>query len=62
MTVFRKGDKVNYHSIIGGPITSTDHIIKDIGTIPSCGGVAWITGVRGCVSLKVISHIQNEKE
>ena len=51
---FKVGDKVNYHSIIGGEITSTGHVIEHIGEL---GGtpVAWITGHRGAVALSALS-------
>lgn len=51
------GDKVNYHDIIGGPITSSGHEIKQIDTTPNNfgGNVAWITGKSGCVSIEALS-------
>ncbi len=52
------GDTVNYHSIIGGEITSKDHTIKDIVKQPNNFGcdVAWITNKSGCVSLEALSN------
>lgn len=53
----REGDWVNYHSIIGGPITSSDHIVESVGELPSPNGpnpVAWISGV-GMVSADALS-------
>lgn len=51
---FKVGGKVNYHSIIGGGITSTGHEITNIGE--ACGDVvAWITNKSGCVSLEALS-------
>ena len=48
------GDKVNYHSIIGGKITSTGHEVKSFGDM--CGErVAWITNKSGCVSVKALT-------
>lgn len=51
------GDNVNYHSIIGGPVTSTGHKIKAIEREPNNYGcdVAWITGKSGCVALEALS-------
>jgi hypothetical protein len=48
------GDKVNYHSIVGGEITSRDHKIKIIDMEPNNFGcdVAWISNKSGCVSLE----------
>lgn len=51
---FKIGDTVNYHSIIGGAITSTGHEITNIGE--ACGDiVAWISNKSGCVSLDALS-------
>ena len=48
------GDKVNYHSIIGGDITSTGHEVKAFGDM--CGeNVAWITDKSGAVSVKALT-------
>ena len=58
MKAFDIGDKVNYHSIIGGPVTSTGHVIKLIEHEPNNFGcdVAWITDKSGCVALEALSH------
>lgn len=51
---FQVGDIVDYHSIIGGEITSTGHEITVIEEV--CGTMcAWITNKRGCVSLDALS-------
>jgi len=48
------GDKVDYHCIIGGDITSTGHEVKSIGEM--CGSkVAWITDKSGCVDIKALT-------
>ncbi len=48
------GDKVNYHSIIGGEITSTGHEVKSFGEI--CGSkVAWVTDKSGCIDIKALT-------
>lgn len=51
------GDKVNYHSIIGGEVTSKDHEVISIEKMPNNFGrdVAWITNKRGCVALKALT-------
>jgi len=53
----RTGDCVDYHSIIGGPITSRDHVVQEVGSIPSCSAVAWISNKRGCVSVDALSPV-----
>ena len=49
--LFREGDKVDYHSVIGEKITSTGHEIELLGW-----DVAWITEHRGCVSYDALTH------
>lgn len=51
----RVGDWVNYHAVIGGPITTTGHKIRAIEVL---GGrtVAWITGKAGCVAIEALSR------
>lgn len=49
------GDTVNYHSIIGGEITSKDHKINYIGQLANGQKVAWITNKVGAVHIKAIS-------
>ena len=51
------GDRVNYHAVIGGPVTSTNHIIKVIDKMPNNYGsdIAWITDKSGCVALTALS-------
>ena len=58
------GDKVNFHGIIGGEITSTDHQIKAIEREPNNYGcdVAWITGKSGCVSMDALSLIEPQSD
>lgn len=52
------GDIVNYHSIIGGSVTSDGHEIKHIQFMPNNFGcdVAWITGKSGCVAISALSN------
>ena len=49
------GDTVNYHSIIGGEITSQYHKINYIGHLANGQKVAWITGKVGAVHIKALS-------
>ena len=62
-TRFKIGDKVNYHSIIGGPIKSTGHTVEMIRTEPNnyrCD-VAWISDKAGCVAMDALSLIESDK-
>lgn len=50
----RVGDVVDYHSIIGGPITSTGHKVTTVSTDSAKQPVAWLEGgdpkaPSGCV-------------
>lgn len=53
----KPGDKVDYHSIIEGPITSKDHTVGKVLPMPNNFGrpVAWITGKSGCVAVSSLS-------
>jgi hypothetical protein len=55
----RAGDIVDYHSIIGGPISSHGHTVTSVGELPSGSAVAWISGKAGCVSVDSLTpHIE----
>ena len=51
------GDKVDYHSVIGGPVTSTGHIVRTVQLAPNNFGrdVAWITDKAGCVACDALT-------
>jgi len=51
----REGDWVDYHSIIGGSITSKDHTVLSVGELSSGEPVAWISDKAGCVSVDALS-------
>lgn len=58
----RAGDAVDYHSIIGGPITSQSHIVKKVGTDSAGQPVAWLIGgeekpPRGYVHIDALTPI-----
>lgn len=57
------GDVVDYHSIIGGPVTSTGHTVQSISRKPNNFGcdVAWISKKAGCVAMQALtpSHANN---
>jgi hypothetical protein len=57
--ILKEGDEVNYHSIIGGDVTSTGHKVKAIDMAPNNfgGNVAWITGKSGCVAIEALSKV-----
>jgi hypothetical protein len=51
----KRGDKVDYHSMIDGRVISKGHIIEALGTFSNGHEVAWISGVYGCISLKYLT-------
>lgn len=56
----RHGDPVDYHSIIGGEVTSRSHIVTHVTTDAAGQAVAWLTGgesppPRGCVSCDALT-------
>lgn len=55
MSKLKVGDKVDYHSIIGEPATSTGHTIQEVGKIGNGKTVAWISGHVGCVDLDALT-------
>lgn len=59
--MFNVGDSVNYHSYIGGTVTSGPHEVIAIELQPNNYGtdVAWITGKAGCVALAALSNKAN---
>lgn len=54
----KKGDRVNYHSRIGGPVTSTGHVLRDDPfQIPGQRHwLAFITGKAGYVTVDALSR------
>lgn len=59
--MFKVDDVVNFHSIIGGEVTSTGHVIESILMMPNNFGcdVAWVTGKSGCVAIAALSNESN---
>lgn len=57
--VVQVGQVVDYHSIIGGPITSRKHTITKIGNLHGVP-VAWITGGSGCVAIEALTPHRDE--
>jgi len=57
MTKLKKGDRVNYHSVIGEGVTSRHHIVKYVEYGPNDYDwpIAWITGKVGCVAIYALS-------
>lgn len=60
MPALQTGDIVNYHSIIGGSVTSEGHEITFIDRAPNNFGcdVAWIAGKSGCVAIAEFTEEQ----
>jgi hypothetical protein len=54
--VIKVGDVVNFHSIIGGPVTSTGHTVTALYPMPNNFGCdcAMITGHAGVVALDAL--------
>ena len=52
---WRVGNECNYHSRIGGPVTTSGHRIRELGMLGSGKMVAWITGKTGCVAVEALS-------
>lgn len=52
------GEKVDYHSIIGGPIDSKNHTILSFGELGHGEVVAWITDHRGAVCLQALTRVE----
>lgn len=58
----RAGDAVDYHSIIGGPISSHGHTVTSVGELASGSPVAWITGKAACVSVDALTpHVEGTR-
>lgn len=58
----RVGDAVDYHSIIGGEITSRAHIVTHVSTDSAGQPVAWLGGgetkpPRGCVHCDALTPV-----
>lgn len=51
----RVGDVVDYHSIIGGEITSTGHTVRAVQMSEAGYPVAWITGKSGYVACDALT-------
>ena len=57
----KEGDKVNFHQVANGPITSTEHeieLIQDQGVEPC----AYITGKSNPVLLENLSPMEKKKK
>lgn len=58
---FKKGDKVDYHSIIGGPVTKAGLTVTVAPYELNPGSkrmVAFVDGVRGCVAIEALTRAQ----
>jgi len=54
MENIKVGDIVNYHSVIGGKVTSSGHKVTAIEKRYG-QWIAWITGKPACVAIKALS-------
>ena len=57
---FKVGDAVDFHSIIGGKVTSTGHTIQDLIPKPNNFGCdcAMISGKSGVVAVAALSRAE----
>ena len=53
--IIKEGDVVDFHSIIGGPITSRGHEVLNVFRDASDNKVAFITEHSGYVSVKALT-------
>jgi len=60
LTTLRKGTKVNYHSIIGGPATSQHEIREEPWQDAAGQWVCMLTGKAGYVSVNAISEADKQ--
>lgn len=58
----RKGDRVDYHSLIGGPVTSSDHVVRAVETSHSGYAVAWLTNKAGCVAADALTPAKEKPD
>lgn len=59
----RIGDMVDYHSVIGGPVTSTGHMVETIYPKPNNYGrdVAKISNKSGVVSISALTLTEKKE-
>lgn len=59
---FKEGDLVNYHSIKGESVTSRNHTVTAVETMPNNYGcdVAWISGKSSCVAVESLARVLEE--
>jgi len=55
ITKLKKGTPVNYHSLIGGPVTKVTRIKEEPYKCSSGEIVCFVEDVRGCVSVRALS-------
>jgi hypothetical protein len=51
----KPGVRVDYHAVIGGPVTRAGYVVKATGQLPSGAWVAWLERKSGCVALEALS-------
>lgn len=57
------GLKVDYHNIIGGPVTLSNCTIRtDPHYLPGSGWVIWLHEKSGCVSIEQLTPVEENDE
>jgi len=46
---------VDFHAVVGGPVTSRGHVVTATRHTPGTRPVAWITGRVGCVVMDALT-------
>lgn len=60
--MFRTGDKVRYHAVIGGKHDGATYTVRGVGALPSGEAVAWLSRKRGCVAMRALSAAPKASE
>lgn len=56
------GDHVDYHSIIGGPVTQHDLVVRSGPQLMGRSWVVWLTGKAGCVAVEACSRVATQRQ
>jgi hypothetical protein len=57
-----RGQMVNYHSIIGGDVTSRGHLVESVFPAASGHMVAFISNKRAHVAIEALTNALDEKQ
>lgn len=59
----KPSDRVDYHGIIGGPVTKPNLVVRCDPYIDCAGQeVVFVSGVSGCVSVKALTPAREEEK